>query len=119
MARLHGLGWPHRHPDSLTTLYPSLRVRGDIAFIGLSTACPKPPFMATGTVGPEQLARLPALLDNTAARGLFRVVYLHHSLLPGKDTWRKRLTDAAQCSRFNPSRGGAGTQRPRSSRPLR
>lgn len=87
---------PTATPDSLTTLYPSLRVRGDIAFIGLSTACPKPPFMATGTVGPEQLARLPALLDSTAARGLFRVVYLHHSLLPGKDTWRKRLTDAAQ-----------------------
>ena len=82
-------------PDSLASLYPSLRERGDIAFIGLSTACPKPPFMATGTVGPEQLARLPALLDAAHARGAFRVVYIHHSPLPGKDKWRKRLTDAA------------------------
>lgn len=82
--------------DSLAALYPSLRNRGDIAFIGLSTACPKPPFMATGTAGAEQLAHLPALLDAAHARGQFRVVYLHHSPLPGKDKWRKRLTDAAE-----------------------
>lgn len=82
--------------DSLTALYPSLRTRGDIAFIGLNTACPKPPFMATGTAGPEQLARLPALLDAAHARGQFRVVYLHHSPLPGREKWRKRLTDAAE-----------------------
>lgn len=77
-------------------LFPSLRVRGDIAFIGLSTGCPKPPLMATGTAGTEQLARLPGLLDAAHARGHFRVVYLHHSPLPGKDKWRKRLTDAAE-----------------------
>jgi len=81
-------------PDSLSSLYPSLRSRGDIAFIGLSTACPKPPFMATGTAGAAQLARLPALLDSAHAGGQFRVVYIHHSPLPGKDKWRKRLTDA-------------------------
>lgn len=75
-------------------LFPSLRVRGDIAFIGLTTACPKPPFMATGTVGGEQLARLPALLDSARQKGLFRVVHLHHSPLPGQEKWRKRLTDA-------------------------
>jgi 3',5'-cyclic AMP phosphodiesterase CpdA len=86
---------PSDLPDSLSSLYPSLRLRGDIAFIGLSTACPKPPLMATGTAGTAQLARLPALLDAAHARGQFRVVYLHHSLLPGRDKWRKRLTDAA------------------------
>jgi 3',5'-cyclic AMP phosphodiesterase CpdA len=87
---------PKGGQDSLDDLYPSLRVRGDIAFIGLSTACPKPPFMATGTVGSRQLQRLPALLDEARARDQFRVVYLHHSPLPGQDKWRKRLTDAAQ-----------------------
>ena len=75
--------------------FPSLRVRGHIAFIGVSTGCPKPPLMATGTVGTEQLQRLPALLQHAASQGLFRVVYLHHSPLPGKEKWRKRLTDAA------------------------
>ncbi len=74
--------------------FPSLRVRGDIAFIGLSTACPTPPLMASGSLGQAQLERLPRLLKQTAADGLFRVVYLHHCPLPGKEKWRKRLTDA-------------------------
>jgi len=81
-------------PGGQSNLFPSLRVRGDIAFIGVSTGCPKPPLMATGTAGAEQLSRLPGLLSETAARGLFRVVYLHHCPLPGKEKWRKRLTDA-------------------------
>jgi 3',5'-cyclic AMP phosphodiesterase CpdA len=87
---------PTRQPDNLGNMYPSLRERGDIAFIGLNTACPKPPLMATGTAGAEQLSRLPALLDTAHTKGQFRVVYLHHSPLPGKDKWRKRLTDAAE-----------------------
>lgn len=76
-------------------LFPSWRVRGDIAFIGLSTACPKPPLMATGTVDATQLQRLPALLEQARQQGLFRVVHLHHSPLPGEEKWRKRLTNAA------------------------
>ena len=75
--------------------FPSVRIRGSMAFIGLSTACPKPALMATGTLGREQLARLPALLEDTEDRGLFRVVYLHHSPVVGHEKWRKRLTDAA------------------------
>ncbi len=76
-------------------LFPSLRIRGDIAFIGISTACPTLPLMASGTAGAGQLARLPALLDDCAAKGLFRVIYLHHSPLQGQEKWRKRLTDAS------------------------
>jgi len=60
-----------------------------------SLGCPKPPLMATGTAGAGQLSRLPALLEDAAGKGLFRVVYLHHSPLPGMEKWRKRLTDAA------------------------
>lgn len=78
------------------TSFPSLRVRGEIAFIGLSTACPKPPLMATGTLGDKQLNRLPAVLKSTAQDGLFRVVYLHHCPVAGQEKWRKRLTDAPE-----------------------
>jgi 3',5'-cyclic AMP phosphodiesterase CpdA len=74
--------------------FPSLRVRGSIAFIGLSSACPTPPFMATGAVGREQLQRLPGLLETTRDQGLFRVIFIHHSPLVGTEKWRKRLTDA-------------------------
>ncbi len=81
-------------PAAPGSLFPNLRVRGQIAFIGLSTACPKPPLLATGTAGAEQLERLPGLLLESARKRLFRVVYLHHSPLPGDERWRKRLTDA-------------------------
>jgi 3',5'-cyclic AMP phosphodiesterase CpdA len=87
---------PGRAPSREQELFPSLRVRGDIAFIGLSTACPTPPLMATGTVGDEQLWRLPDLLQLAAQQGLFRVVYLHHCPVNGQEKWRKRLTDALQ-----------------------
>jgi 3',5'-cyclic AMP phosphodiesterase CpdA len=82
------------HDSGVEAGFPSLRVRGAIAFIGLSTACPKPPLMATGSLGQEQLSRLPSLLQSTADEGLFRVVYLHHCPVAGQEKWRKRLTDA-------------------------
>jgi 3',5'-cyclic AMP phosphodiesterase CpdA len=81
--------------EPVTPRFPSLRVRGAVAYLGLSSACPTQPFMATGTVGKEQLERLPRLLEATRKRGLFRVIYLHHSPLTGTEKWRKRLTDAA------------------------
>jgi 3',5'-cyclic AMP phosphodiesterase CpdA len=52
--------------------------------------------MATGTLGEEQLRVLPGLLQRAADKGLFRVVYLHHCPLAGREKWRKRLTDAPQ-----------------------
>jgi 3',5'-cyclic AMP phosphodiesterase CpdA len=83
--------------------FPSLRVRGDLAFIGLSTACPTPPLMASGTLGEAQLRRLEGLLD--AQRDRFRVLFLHHSPVAGTEQWRKRLTDAAALRRVLQQRG--------------
>jgi 3',5'-cyclic AMP phosphodiesterase CpdA len=74
-------------------IFPSLRIRGPVAFIGLSTAVPAPPFLATGRLGKTQLKRLQALLQETREQGLFRVVFLHHPPVPGQEKWRKRLTD--------------------------
>jgi 3',5'-cyclic AMP phosphodiesterase CpdA len=74
-------------------LFPSLRIRGPVAFIGLSTAVPAPPFLATGRLGKRQLKQLKALLKQTGEQGLFRVVFLHHPPVPGQEKWRKRLTD--------------------------
>lgn len=75
------------------TPFPLLRIRGEVALIGLSSACPSAPFFATGSVGREQLARLGEMLRETGANGLFRVVMVHHPPLPGSERWRKRLTD--------------------------
>jgi 3',5'-cyclic AMP phosphodiesterase CpdA len=56
--------------------FPLVRVRGDVAIIGLSTALPSPPPLADGWIGATQLAKL----DMALARldGKFRVVLLHH-----------------------------------------
>lgn len=75
-------------------LFPAMRRRGDIAFIGLSTAVPSPPFCATGRLGPAQLAALATLLADTERAGLFRLVILHHPPLPDPHDWRRSLTDA-------------------------
>src|SRR4030095_15152318 len=42
--------------------FPSVRVRGEIALVGVNTAEPTPPFAATGRIGGEQLERLDAEL---------------------------------------------------------
>lgn len=85
--------------------YPSLRQRSGIAFIGLNSGCPKPPLMASGTVAPEQLEKLPDLLRQCAQQGLFRVVYLHHCPIPGLEKWRKRLTNASEVQSIVASEG--------------
>ncbi|MGJ4945295.1 metallophosphoesterase family protein [Bradyrhizobium sp. HKCCYLS1011] len=73
--------------------FPSLRQRGPLALISLSSAVPTAPFMATGRIGPEQLAALERLLTALSTEPLFRVLLVHHPL---RSTNRmKRLTDAA------------------------
>ena len=74
---------------------PFVRQRGSVALIGVDTAVPTAPFLATGRVGAEQLARLATALVDTEAAGLFRVVMLHHSPLLDGHSRRKRLDDAA------------------------
>lgn len=75
-------------------VWPTVRVRGPVAFIGLDSAVPAPWFMATGKLGSRQLDRLGAALRATAEQGLFRVVLIHHPPVPGEEKWRKRLIDA-------------------------
>ncbi len=76
--------------------FPFLRRRGPLALIGLSSAVPTAPFLATGRLGDEQITRLAGLLDRCRREGLFRVVLIHH---PPKSSPRrhfKRLTDGAK-----------------------
>lgn len=79
---------------SARTLFPSLRVRGPIALIGVSTAQPCSTFLAVGRIGKNQLQRLKKILIDADQMNLFRVVLIHHPPVPGVVSWRKRLTDA-------------------------
>ncbi|MEE9493441.1 MAG: metallophosphoesterase [Gammaproteobacteria bacterium] len=73
--------------------FPSVRRRGSVVIIGLSSAVASAPFFATGKVGEWQLKKLAAILKKTAKESLFRIVLIHHPPLPGIEKWRKRLVD--------------------------
>jgi 3',5'-cyclic AMP phosphodiesterase CpdA len=81
--------------SAVTVSFPSLRIRGPIAFIGLSTACPSAPFAAVGSLGRAQLRRLEQILVQLKQQNLFRVILLHHPPQPRAVKWGKRLTDSA------------------------
>ncbi|WP_068315336.1 metallophosphoesterase family protein [Polycladidibacter hongkongensis] len=74
-----------------TPSFPYLRVRGDVAIIGVSSAAATGPFMATGRIGKSQLERLAALLETCEKQGLCRVVMLHHPPVKGATPHHKRL----------------------------
>jgi 3',5'-cyclic AMP phosphodiesterase CpdA len=74
--------------------FPFVRRRGPVALIGLSTALPTAPMMATGWLGAEQLARLADALQALKGEGLFRVVLIHHSPTAPMSEHFKRLIDA-------------------------
>jgi 3',5'-cyclic AMP phosphodiesterase CpdA len=74
--------------------YPYLRRRDRIAIIGVSTAVPTAPFMATGWLGDAQRARLETLLQSLDSERAFRVLLIHHPLRSRSRL--KRLTDAAE-----------------------
>jgi 3',5'-cyclic AMP phosphodiesterase CpdA len=72
--------------------FPMLRRRGPVALIGVSSAVPTPPLMATGWLGRKQMEALEHLLAALAAEPVFRILLIHHPL---RSTSRsKRLTDA-------------------------
>ncbi|MBV9907299.1 MAG: metallophosphoesterase, partial [Hyphomicrobiales bacterium] len=79
--------------DSKAT-YPYLRVRGEIAIIGLSSAVPTAPLMATGRLGKPQVEAFAELLRETGAKGLARVVLIHHPPLAGVTPPLRGLSDA-------------------------
>lgn len=73
--------------------FPFLRVRGAVALIGVSTAAPSAPFLATGRIGRDQLEALESLLVHTRDAGLFRVLLMHHPATATVSPRRKRLVD--------------------------
>jgi len=73
--------------------FPFVRLRGDVALVGVSTACPTPPGFAGGTVGERQLGALRDKLTELDKRGLCRVVLIHHPPFGDPRHRRKELTD--------------------------
>ena len=74
--------------------FPSLRVRKNVALIGLSSGVPTAPFLASGTLGRDQRAAFKALLRQAKADGLARIVMIHHPPHRAGAKAGRNLTDA-------------------------
>ena len=79
--------------------YPYVKLRGPVAVIGLSTALPRLPLVASGAVGREQLACLARILAHTEVKMRTPVILQHHPI-HNPPSFAKRtmegLSDAAQ-----------------------
>jgi 3',5'-cyclic AMP phosphodiesterase CpdA len=76
--------------------FPFVRRRGPLALIGVSSAVPTPPLMATGWLGQAQRDALDRILSELSAEQAFRVLLIHHPLRSEKGSRHKRLTDSDQ-----------------------
>jgi len=74
--------------------FPFVRRRGPLTLIGLSSAVPTAPLMATGTLGRAQLEALEGVLASLSTEQAFRVLLVHHPL--HSDSRPKRLTDSSK-----------------------
>lgn len=77
-------------------VFPTLRRRGTLALIGMSSAIASPPGQAVGAIGSAQMRRLAPILRDARDAHLYRVVLIHHPPIDGTVTHRKRLRDAAE-----------------------
>jgi 3',5'-cyclic AMP phosphodiesterase CpdA len=80
--------------DALTRLesmYPVVRIRGNTAFICLSSIFNAPWFRATGRVNDDQLKRLEKLLQDPALDQLCKVLLIHHPITLTHTRARKSL----------------------------
>jgi 3',5'-cyclic AMP phosphodiesterase CpdA len=92
---LHREAWSKYLADDAPgeEMFPFVRRRGPVALVGVSTALPTLPFLATGSIGKAQLARLAEILPALDREGLFRVILIHHPPA-GSRSPHEMLTDA-------------------------
>ncbi len=82
--------------DADTRGFPWIRRVGSrIALVGVSSARPTAPLLATGRVGEAQRSRVEALLTQLGAEGRVRVLLMHHPPIPANQSRRRQLDDAA------------------------
>jgi 3',5'-cyclic AMP phosphodiesterase CpdA len=82
---------PYLTSDDGGTGYPVVRVRDELALIGISTARPSPVPFADGRIGRAQLERVERALERLASR--FRLVLLHHPPVDNRHALLRALRD--------------------------
>lgn len=74
--------------------FPFVRRRGPVAFVGLSTAIPTAPFVASGKLGRTQVKHAETCLAALADEPLARIVLIHHPPHVGGAPAGRNLVDA-------------------------
>ena len=85
--------------------FPYLRLRRNIALIGLSTAQPQKIHSARGTLGEAQRNALKIMLQDLRLKGFCRIVMIHHPPAPGLAMAQRALTDAAELAEILKTEG--------------
>ncbi|MBW2528176.1 MAG: metallophosphoesterase, partial [Deltaproteobacteria bacterium] len=73
---------PNVAAESRDFTYPYVRLCGPAAIIGLSSALPRPPLIASGALGAAQRRALERILSHPALQGRLPVLLQHHPPLP-------------------------------------
>jgi 3',5'-cyclic AMP phosphodiesterase CpdA len=96
MAGLRRSFAPWTTSDGYESGFPYLRVRGEVALIGLNSGVPTAPILASGRLGKPQLAAFAKFLKQAGERGLARIVMIHHPpLTDGPSPLLRGLLDAS------------------------
>jgi 3',5'-cyclic AMP phosphodiesterase CpdA len=61
--------------------FPVVKLRGPAAIVGLSSAVPRPPFIAAGEIGAPQIEALAKLLERPEVKARTVVLALHHPVV--------------------------------------
>ena len=80
--------------------FPFVRLRRNIALIGVNGAVPQDMLRAGGAVGAAQIERLRQKLKSLRERGYYRVVMIHHPPIPGLAHPLRALSDAAELKKL-------------------
>jgi 3',5'-cyclic AMP phosphodiesterase CpdA len=80
--------------------YPYMRVKGEVALIGVTSGIATAPFIASGRLGYGQIKACERLLQSAAERGLARVVMIHHPPHRGGAPIGRALSDAYDFERM-------------------
>ena len=79
--------------EKLNHLYPIVRIRNQVAFIGVSSVFEAPWFRATGFINRNQLARLKEILNSSTLRDYCKILLIHHPITLTQTKPRKCLVN--------------------------
>jgi 3',5'-cyclic AMP phosphodiesterase CpdA len=69
---------PELAVDTAGGRFPVVKLRGPVAIVGLSSAVPRPPFVAAGEIGQRQLEAVGRVLDHPEVIGRTVILAVHH-----------------------------------------